>query len=325
MSTPSAADFQSLTTMITTLVGQVGGLLARIAELERQPRSGIAGPPTTPKQARGSSRKGKGAAAKPPHPARIATVTSNAVPLTFPLAQDLPKGTSSADRFTMTCVIPDACAGHVIGRQGRGLKQVADISGARVAAFSVKDHGGPSFGQRHITIRGTESQIGAALRVVGKQRARQRVRTPRPKGKGKETRAGEKQQPSTFSIPIHPPAAPAAAFSHPRPSTHQQSALSDAPSVGSPMTTTTTGTMTPVQGPPQYLALPTPASPMSVSNTTPASPMSIGATASSSASRPPEPPHPPQDWWPPPLPRGSMQHGSSGLPRRNYAWRGGGG
>src|SRR3984957_4454610 len=37
------------------LVGQVGGLLARIAELERQPRSGVAGPPTTPKQTQGSS------------------------------------------------------------------------------------------------------------------------------------------------------------------------------------------------------------------------------------------------------------------------------
>ena len=115
MSAPSAADFQSLTATITTLVGQVGGLLARIAELERQPHSGIAGPPTTPKQARGSSRKGKGAAAKPPHPARIAMVASNTIPLTFPLTQDLPKGTSSADRFAMTCVIPDACAGHVIG------------------------------------------------------------------------------------------------------------------------------------------------------------------------------------------------------------------
>src|SRR6202040_3655831 len=170
MSAPSAADFQSLTATITTLVGQVGGLLARIAELEHQPRSGIAGPPTTPKQARGALRKGKGAAAKPPHPA---TVTSNAVPLTTPPAQDPPKGMASADRFAMTCVIPDACAGHIIGRQGRGLKQVADISGARVAAFSVKDHAGPSFGQRHITIWGTEAQIGATFGVVGKWLARQ--------------------------------------------------------------------------------------------------------------------------------------------------------
>src|SRR3984957_14198142 len=216
MSAPSATDFQSLTTTITTLVGQVDGLLARIAELERQPRSSIAGPPTTPKQARGSSRKGKGAAAKPPHPTHIAMVASNTIPLTFPLAQDLPKGTSSADRFAITCVIPDACAGHVIRQQGRGLEQVADISGAWVAAFSVKDHAGPSFGQRYVTIRGTKAQIGAALGVVGKRLARQRVHTPRPKGKGKEARAGEKQR-SSFSIPINPPAASASA--QPRSST----------------------------------------------------------------------------------------------------------
>jgi hypothetical protein len=71
----------------------------------------------------------------------------------------------------MTCVIPDACTGHVIGRQGRGLKQVADISGAWVAAFSIKDQVGPAFGQCHITIRDTESQISAALGVVGKRLA----------------------------------------------------------------------------------------------------------------------------------------------------------
>ena len=112
---------------------------------------------------------------------------------------------SSSKWFTMTCVIPDACAGHVIGRQGRGLKQVTNISGARVAAFSVKERDGPSFGQHHITIRGTEEQISAALGVVGKWLARQRVCTPRPaRGKGKEASTGKKSQ-ATFSIPFEPP------------------------------------------------------------------------------------------------------------------------
>ena len=135
MSAPSAADLQTLTTTIATLSGQVSGLLSRIAALERQPRSGVAAPPMTPaSNAKGPKRKGKA-----PPPQHIATVASGTVPLTFPLAQDLPAGMSSSKRFAMTCVIPDVCAGHVIGRQGRGLKQVADISGARVAAFSVKE------------------------------------------------------------------------------------------------------------------------------------------------------------------------------------------
>ena len=169
-STPSSDNLWTLATSIAALSSQVSGLLSQIAELKRQPHSSIAGPPTIPKQQRGSKRSDKGPSG---HSQHIATVSSNAVPLTFPLAQDLPKGTSSADWFTMTCVIPHACAGHVIGRQGRGLKQVADISGAWVAAFSVKDQVGHSFGQCHITIWGTESQIGATLGVVGKRLARQ--------------------------------------------------------------------------------------------------------------------------------------------------------
>jgi hypothetical protein len=271
MSAPSAADFQTLTATIAALNGQVSGLLSRIAALERQPRSGIAAPSTTPK---GPKRKGKA-----PPPQRIATVTSGTVPLTFPLAQDLPPGTSSSKRFAMTCVIPDACAGHVIGRQGRGLKQVADISGARVAAFSVKEREGPSFGQRHVTIRGTEEQIGAALGVVGKRLARQRVRTPRPaKGKGKEARAGEKQQ-STFSIPFQPPAV-AAAATHPSPPSGFPPASETPGSFAYEQTHATASSATPMSV--SQTANITPASPMSVQpSTTPASPMNIGAAATS--------------------------------------------
>jgi hypothetical protein len=278
MSDPYSDNLQTLTASIAALSGQVSGLLSRITELERQPRSGIAGPPTTPKQQRGSKRSEKGKT-----PQRIATVASTAVPLTFPLAQDLPKGKSSDNRFAMTCVIPDACAGHVIGRQGRGLKQVADISGARVAAFSVKEQNGPSFGQRHVTIRGTEEQIGAALGVVGKRLARQRVRTPRPaKGKGKEARAGEKQQP-TFSIPFEPPAA-AAAARRPSPPRGYPPASETPGSYAYELAHPTVGSATPMSI--SQTANTTPASPMSVQpSTTPASPMNIGAAASSGTGR----------------------------------------
>jgi hypothetical protein len=97
----------------------------------------------------------------------------------------------------------------MIRQQGHGLKQVADIFDAWVAAFSIKDQVGPSFGQCHITIRGTESQIGATLGVVGKRLVRQQVCTPCPLGKGKDMHAGEKQQLSSFSVPVNPPTGPA--------------------------------------------------------------------------------------------------------------------
>ena len=41
------------------------------------------------------------------------------------------------DRHLVMVVIPDALAQHVVGQGGKGLKQIHDISGARVNAFSV--------------------------------------------------------------------------------------------------------------------------------------------------------------------------------------------
>jgi hypothetical protein len=112
MSTPSSDDLWTPSALIAALSGQVSGLLSQITELEWQPRSGITGPPTTPKQ-QGSKCLDKSPSG---HAQCIVTVSFNAVPLTFPLAQDLLKGTSSANQFTMICVISDACGSHMIGR-----------------------------------------------------------------------------------------------------------------------------------------------------------------------------------------------------------------
>ena len=70
------------------------------------------------------------------------------------------------DCHLVTVVIPDASAQHVVGQGGKGLKQIHDISGARVNAFSVASS---SNDERHISIRGTDLQIGDALVVLGKQ------------------------------------------------------------------------------------------------------------------------------------------------------------
>jgi len=267
-------------------------------------------------------------------PQCIATVSSNTVPLTFPLAQDLSKGTSSTDWFAMTCVIPDTCAGHVIRRQGRSLKQVADISSAWVAAFSIKDQVGPVFGQHYITIWGTESQISAALGVVGKRFARQQVRTPRPLEKGKDMHAGEKQQPLLFSIPVNPPAGPAPA-NHPLPPCSYPPA-SETPSSRAYELTHPTETSVPMPMDMSHTTThTTSASPMSViPNTIPAMPIDIGVmTTPAATGRQPPTSVPQRSEWVPPQERvaQSLPHSGNpsdhgcGMPLGNYAHQGGGG
>ena len=102
-------------------------------------------------------------------------IPSAAIPL--PLAQTF-STEGKADRHLVTVVIPDDSAMHVIGKGGKGLKQVHDISGARVNAYTLVNG---SRDERHISIRGTDLQVGDALVVLGKRVARKRVHPPKTK------------------------------------------------------------------------------------------------------------------------------------------------
>ena len=115
--------------------------------------------------------------AKKERPTKKAATLPNPVPL--PLAQTFPIE-GKTDRHLVTVVIPDASAQHAIGQGGKGLKQIHDISGARVNAYSVAG----SNDERHVSIRGTDLQIGDALVVLGKRIARKKVRTPKTKKPG---------------------------------------------------------------------------------------------------------------------------------------------
>ena len=81
------------------------------------------------------------------------------------------------DRHLITVVVPTDAAAHVVGQSGKGLKQIHDISGARVAAFQVTT----SPDEHHVTIPGTDKQIREALVVLGKRLARKRVHYPTKK------------------------------------------------------------------------------------------------------------------------------------------------
>ena len=71
--------------------------------------------------------------------------------------------------------------GHVVGRGGCGLKQITDISSARVSAFTQEVDGRS---ERLVSIWGTNKQLGNALVVLGKRIARKRVSAPKKKKKG---------------------------------------------------------------------------------------------------------------------------------------------
>jgi hypothetical protein len=134
------------------------------------------------------STKGKGRAKAPQAPSKATTAkkersTGKAATLPNPtplrLAQTFPKE-GQTDRHLVTVVIPDASAQHVVGQGGKGLKQIHDISGARVNAYSVEG----SIDERHVSIRGTDLQIGDALVVLGKRIARKKIRPPKAKKTG---------------------------------------------------------------------------------------------------------------------------------------------
>lgn len=82
----------------------------------------------------------------------------------------------SPTRSRCTLSIPDDVAGHIIGRDGHGLRLATEISGA---LLSIAKSTIGSRDPRIATIRGTNEQIGKALVVMGKRIAQERVPNPR--------------------------------------------------------------------------------------------------------------------------------------------------
>ncbi|KAF9525839.1 hypothetical protein CPB83DRAFT_896727, partial [Crepidotus variabilis] len=97
---------------------------------------------------------------------------------------------------------------HLVGKGGRGLKQIHDLSGAHIRAFEVKDG---SVGARHVSIRGSDSQVGDALVVLGKRLARRRVRAPQQKSTKGSSRVKPSVPPLATSGLVGPGAAKSAA------------------------------------------------------------------------------------------------------------------
>lgn len=197
---------------VTALETAVSSIDRRLAVVEATPRptdSSVPQPSTgspssvqklsrrARRQARAALRK---AAAPPSTPAatsatRIATAT--AIP-------PIPK--AALEKIVVTLSVPDAVAGHVVGRAGTGLRQIHDISHAKV---SVAQTIGPS-ASRSVTIRGTSREVGDAVSAIGKRIARRRVRQPKPKKKGKQPATTPSVPPTSSSNTPRVPRTPKA-------------------------------------------------------------------------------------------------------------------
>jgi hypothetical protein len=170
MPNPSPAVDES-SRLIRELGRKVDTLSSRLVSLESS--SAIRALSTASPLPTGRRARQRARSQPPPRAAPPPTTESHHLRLAQTFSKE-----DATSRHLCTVAVPDALAGHVVGRGGRGLKQVTDISGARVSAFEPKD--GPK-DERLVSIRGTDQQIGAALVVIGKRLARQRVRAPRSK------------------------------------------------------------------------------------------------------------------------------------------------
>ncbi|KAG6862855.1 hypothetical protein C0993_001215 [Termitomyces sp. T159_Od127] len=215
--------------------------------------------------------------APPSHNPRRAPRSISNTPLAIPLARDLPPTNGKTPRYECALELPDSLVAHVVGHQGRGLKQAHDLSGSQLAAFSVGPAG--SEGRRFVTIRGTDQQIGEALVVLGKRIAKKRVRAPRKQRSGNAAPAVAVPAPSRE--PASSTLKPSIQFALPPPKASAQSALPPPPRATMHDSTTDfkepadweDPTPTPVPAAPSLPA----GSPMALSTPTPAlsSPMVI--------------------------------------------------
>lgn len=194
----------SLQATLTAIQAQLSSLDVRLQALESGKPKGAAAKAaatTTPTPPTQGKKKAKAPPATPkPPPAkeiRATRKTATLPDLPLQLAQTFPQE-GKPDRHLVTVAIPDASAAHVIGQGGQGLRQIHDISGARVAAYTIT---AGSRDERHVSIRGTDVQIGDALVVLGKRLARKRVRNPKTKSKSSSTAA---PPPSQAAAPAPP-------------------------------------------------------------------------------------------------------------------------
>jgi hypothetical protein len=272
-STPTNVDLVSVISYLHNLASKLESIEERLIRIEDP-----AGPTIAATHAEETAKvppfrsseaiKGKGRAKAPQAPSKatsakkersIPKAANLPSPVPLRLAQTFPME-GKTDRHLVTVVIPDASAQHVVGQNGKGLKQIHDISGARVQAYSLAG----SSDERHVSIRGTDLQIGDALVVLGKRIARKKIRPPKAKKSGPTSG-------SSTSAPLHP-TNPTTAHAAAQFTTTQRSGPSTGPRIVEVPTERNDESPVPVSAPTVVMASPSPTSTPIVPSVTMGSP-----------------------------------------------------
>src|ERR1700679_1465033 len=192
-STPTSVDLLSMFSLLNNLASKLDSIEERLTRIEDPAGSTIAATyaeetaKKPPFRSYAEATKGKGRAKAPQAPSKAKSAKKECAtpkaanlpnPVPLHLAQTFPME-GKTDRHLVSVVIHGASGQHVVGHGGKGLKQIHDISGARVRAYEAG-----SSDERHISIRGTDLQVGDALVVLGKRLARKKVRPPKAKKTG---------------------------------------------------------------------------------------------------------------------------------------------
>jgi hypothetical protein len=182
---------------------------------------------------------------------------------TAPLSSHFPRE-KSPNCYQASLVLANDLMGHVVGRGSRRLKQVSDLSGAHLSAFSQQVDGCE---ECLITIRGTKLQLGEALVILSKQVTHKHVYAP----KKKRDMSSSALAPAP-GAPV-PAAAPAGGFDLvPRPPGMAQSTTS-APWQSAPALIIT-------PPPPTSTLLASPLPPTPVQHSTPTTPLLLSCQSS---------------------------------------------
>ena len=182
----------TLTDRLDRLDSRLGALESKLSPSTATPKAST--PARGPRAARSKSTKPKAPApttsstTKTPAPTTIRSISTKDV----------------QEKITVTLSIPDAQAGHLVGRAGTGLRQIHDISHAKLSVSPTVVSG-----SRVVTIRGSTREVGDATAAIGKRLARRRLRNPRSTKKKTNPASSPPVVEGTTKPPI-PPSTPKA-------------------------------------------------------------------------------------------------------------------